>query len=549
MNSRGHARVGITRFAGSQQLNSTFFSPGPQKSYQRKNSSPDLQNTDLRPHLTSPASGRRQCSPSELRSAAASTISVFEQWRIGKGKIETFNDGGLDGGLEGVKSRGDSDLDRERGVTLASSLAVFMQGPGNLELPLRPIVPKSNTATKHQGSKKLEPEQRGSKQQEPGREELEQQKIRIVEKTLQKPRSSMASQMAALLQTPGGLSFAPRRPRIVAPPAPPAPLVNFPTPVYCASLVEPNREGDEGEEEEGRREEKEEEEVGGENEKTEKEGAYELKTKVGPTYVETQSIFGESSDTLKPLAPGTEKHEDLDTTQYWRTPDTTFIYRRPMSPTQITVEEQSKSERRGFRHWRDGDIIGDEASELPKSNKGRQMMEKMGYKEGMALGINGDSGLIEPMKVEVRFGNRGLGLAKQRPRFEDISRVDSSQMVSTQIIPTRTNGVDWSNYPQQTSNGITQQLQQMNITTLQQAVGYSLTTPLGAYQTRLRMVQILGYLDTPELLDIVDYNYILAVGMSKVAENQQQSPFGFLAEADLMQIVTIEYRKAVLRKD
>lgn len=168
------------------------------------------------------------------------------------------------------------------------------------------------------------------------------------------------------------------------------------------------------------------------------------------------------------------------------------------------------------------------------------MMEKMGYKEGTALGTNEDRGPTEPVKVEIRLGKRGLGLAKQEPVLSpqaSASQAYSNQGILPQIAPAI---VD----QEENTHAITRQLQQMDI---QQTMKYSLDTPLSACQTRLRMVQMLAQLDALEILNIVDYNYILAVSMSRAAEKQSQ--IGVLVDIDLMQIVTMEYKMAVLREN
>lgn len=494
--------IGITRFAGG-----TFFPPGPQKSYHRKSSSLSLQNNSLKSHLTTSASEHSPDTSREpLISTAIGRPNYFEQWRAGQYKtVDTDNEV-----LENteIRDRSDEDpSDEDGGVTLASSLAVFMQGPGEIKIPLYRVTPKADTTD--QQNPKLE----GPKPH------------MIAKKPVPGPRSSIDSQMAALLQTPGVLTSMSHRPSISVPPISYPPPTNYP--IYRPSMEL-------------------------ESETEEEKEIYERRTGSRSAHVETISI-DESGDTPNTPIPSVDKYEDIDTNRYWRTPGTSFVYLRSTStppttpptipPKQSRSPKPERSERRAFRHLRDGDIVGNEAFELSKANRGRLMMEKMGYKEGTALGTNKERGLIEPVKVEVRLGKRGLGLAKQEtvPAAQTgASRVNLNPMILPQIVSAR---VDEG----ENTHVVASQFQQMDIIALQQTMKYSLVTPLSACQTRLRLVQILAQLDALALLNIVAYNYILTVSMDRVAELLLR--LRFLVDVDLIQIVTREYRMAVLRAD
>lgn len=496
--------IGITRFAGG-----TFFPPGPQKSYHRKSSSLGLQNNSFKSRLATSVSERSPDSSREpLISTAIKRPNYFEQWRAGQYKIVDTDNGGLRN--TNIRDGSDEDpSDEDGGVTLASSLAIFMQGPGEIRPPLYRTTPKADTTNQYCEIEYQKPKLEGPKPQ----------KARIPGKTVSGPRSSINSQMAAPPQTPGALSDMSRT-SMPAPPISYIPPTNYP--VYRPSM-EPERETEE------------------------EKKIYKLKTRSRSAHVETISI-DESGDTPNTPTPSVDKYEDIDTSRYWRTPGTSFVYLRSTStqPTTIPPQQQprspERSERRAFRHWRDGDIVGNEALELPKANKGRLMMEKMGYKEGTALGTNEDRGLTEPVKVEVRLGKRGLGLAKQPvlPTQASASRVNPNSIIPPQIVSARVSEGE-------NTHAVASQFQQMDIIALQQAMKYSLVTPLGACQTRLRLVQILAQLDALELLNIVAYNYILTVSMDRVAELLLR--LRFLVDADLIQIVTREYRMAVLRAD
>jgi hypothetical protein len=51
---------------------------------------------------------------------------------------------------------------------------------------------------------------------------------------------------------------------------------------------------------------------------------------------------------------------------------------------------------------------------LEQDNKGMKMLMKMGFKKGMALG-SGD-GIVEPIKIDLKSGRLGIGMAKKRQR-------------------------------------------------------------------------------------------------------------------------------------
>lgn len=510
--------IGITRFAGS-----TFFPPGPQKSYHRKNPSLAFRNNSPKSHITTSVSEHSPNSSAKpLKPTAIRRPNYFEKWRAEQDRPADIDNSGL--GNTEIRDDSDSDpSDEDGGVALASNLAVYMQGPGEIKAPLHKMAHKST----HQPSNAQHQESELNKPKPP--------KADIAGKRFSGSGSSISSQMAILLQAPGGLSHVPHRPSI------PVAHIDYSTPtnypVYRPSM---ERKREEGEAEEGE--------------------IYEHEARSRSAHVETLRISDESGGISSSPTPSAKKYEDIDSSRYWRTPKTSSVYLRstftppPMTPSTtpqqksrlLRPEQQERSERQGrraFRHLRDGDIVGDEALELPKANKGRLIMEKMGYKAGTALGTNEDRGLIEPVRVEVRLGKRGLGLAKQEPVLlphESPSQANLNQTILPQTPPARVNR-------EENTHTITRQFQQIDLIALQQTMKYSLTTPLSACQTRLRMVQILAQLDARERLNIVDYNYILAVGMDRVAE--KQSRLGFLVDFDLIQIVMMEYKMAVLRAD
>ncbi|KAH8819593.1 hypothetical protein F5884DRAFT_18368 [Xylogone sp. PMI_703] len=59
--------------------------------------------------------------------------------------------------------------------------------------------------------------------------------------------------------------------------------------------------------------------------------------------------------------------------------------------------------------YRDGDIVGGSAPEIGIENKGRAMLEKMGWSTGTALGALNNKGILEPVSHVVKTSKAGLG--------------------------------------------------------------------------------------------------------------------------------------------
>ncbi|RYP65247.1 hypothetical protein DL771_008411 [Monosporascus sp. 5C6A] len=59
--------------------------------------------------------------------------------------------------------------------------------------------------------------------------------------------------------------------------------------------------------------------------------------------------------------------------------------------------------------YREGDIVGQHAAELGAENKGRTMLEKMGWSKGMALGTGDNKGIMVPITQVVKKTKAGLG--------------------------------------------------------------------------------------------------------------------------------------------
>jgi len=59
--------------------------------------------------------------------------------------------------------------------------------------------------------------------------------------------------------------------------------------------------------------------------------------------------------------------------------------------------------------YRDGDIVGATAPEIGIDNRGRAMLEKMGWSKGDALGALNNKGITNPIAHVVKNSKAGLG--------------------------------------------------------------------------------------------------------------------------------------------
>jgi G-patch domain/R3H domain len=59
--------------------------------------------------------------------------------------------------------------------------------------------------------------------------------------------------------------------------------------------------------------------------------------------------------------------------------------------------------------YRDGDVVGAEAPEIGNENRGRAMLEKMGWTSGTALGAMNNKGILQPVSHTVKNSKLGLG--------------------------------------------------------------------------------------------------------------------------------------------
>lgn len=59
--------------------------------------------------------------------------------------------------------------------------------------------------------------------------------------------------------------------------------------------------------------------------------------------------------------------------------------------------------------YRDGEIVGAAAPELGVENRGRAMLEKLGWSSGTALGALDNKGILQPVAHVVKISKAGLG--------------------------------------------------------------------------------------------------------------------------------------------
>ena len=95
--------------------------------------------------------------------------------------------------------------------------------------------------------------------------------------------------------------------------------------------------------------------------------------------------------------------------QKWSLP---HVNRRTQHGAKVT-KETGKRQGRGASgaavSYRDGEIVGAAAPELGIENRGRAMLEKMGWSTGTALGAVNNKGIMQPVIHVVKTTKAGLG--------------------------------------------------------------------------------------------------------------------------------------------
>lgn len=89
--------------------------------------------------------------------------------------------------------------------------------------------------------------------------------------------------------------------------------------------------------------------------------------------------------------------------------------RRSYVPKERTISEKDKNyrHRRGADRlsvgYKEGEIVGAAAPELAAENVGNQLMRKLGWKPGEALGAQNNKGILQPVVHVVKNSRVGLG--------------------------------------------------------------------------------------------------------------------------------------------
>jgi hypothetical protein len=63
----------------------------------------------------------------------------------------------------------------------------------------------------------------------------------------------------------------------------------------------------------------------------------------------------------------------------------------------------------GAATYMEGDVVGASAPEIGVGNRGRAMLEKMGWSTGTALGASNNKGILQPVAHVVKNSRTGLG--------------------------------------------------------------------------------------------------------------------------------------------
>ncbi|RPB17212.1 hypothetical protein P167DRAFT_121689 [Morchella conica CCBAS932] len=551
---------GIGRLAGSHPV---LFQPGPQN-YPKKKLATSMQhqNTNLKSFLLNTVSDFESSTLNSARATTAATCSgIFEQWRSGECRS-------VEKKMKNTNFQNGSDSDSDGGVTLAVQ-AAFLQQPGTVGLSLRPVAPKPNIEPQKQ-EKSLHREH-----------ELRQQGLepeKAVRRPSLRPQPSLSSHIAAILQTPGSVNFMSTRRRSSVTTAT-APSPRFSSSASSSTTFTPV-------------------ELEKNEDKTLDEPSGKHSSPIEALYNLPNSVFT-SRELVEDRFPG--RFTDPDNDLYWNTPSTQPVqlskppqkplqnpsqnsiqYKHPV-PVAITKQRDHRSSSittpRRFRGLKDGDIVGEEAPEIPKENKGRRMMEKMGYREGTPLGISGD-GNLEPVKVEVRVGNRGLGLSKEdlanRAREEQAVRIERARDIEQELLarvaqtervarmhrasldaavqnhafhqqyqhnPVILGPIDHTAFAQQG------QLEEFTIPGPAQIVKYTMATPWEIHKIRERVTQILGNLDACGSLSPVESASVLWSSINCAVADLHQSRFGFLVDAELTEIVRRGYMGIIVQRE
>ncbi|KXG49422.1 Single-stranded nucleic acid binding R3H [Penicillium griseofulvum] len=77
--------------------------------------------------------------------------------------------------------------------------------------------------------------------------------------------------------------------------------------------------------------------------------------------------------------------------------------------TEVQKFSQPRRGKSGAASYMDGDVVGASAPEIGAENRGRAMLEKMGWSTGTALGAADNKGILQPVAQVVKNSRAGLG--------------------------------------------------------------------------------------------------------------------------------------------
>jgi hypothetical protein len=111
---------------------------------------------------------------------------------------------------------------------------------------------------------------------------------------------------------------------------------------------------------------------------------------------------------------GKQRHTTLFKTSYSQTLNESkiraILKRTSMvTPTRSGTrwDAYSPGNGKGLKKAKDGDVVGGDAKEIGSDNRGRVMLEKLGWRSGMGLGVEG-AGMKLPVFAVIKAGKSGL---------------------------------------------------------------------------------------------------------------------------------------------
>lgn len=112
-------------------------------------------------------------------------------------------------------------------------------------------------------------------------------------------------------------------------------------------------------------------------------------------------------DTRRPVLYRTKATPVFNTSSFAAV--TSKITRRYWAPRSGKAgAKRPKAGGAGFTGYKDGEVVGSGVPELGSENRGRAMLEKMGWSTGMALGTM-NTGILQPVSQVVKRSKAGLG--------------------------------------------------------------------------------------------------------------------------------------------